>query len=393
MSPRLTMLLPHFPPDVAADGQLFALLARELAVAGTPVRVLTWRPRYQGLSEPAPARETRDEVEIHRCWAPAAGKSLLARFFSAWWLMKTGFLRALFSRGTLLIPSSPPTLGLVGWWLSWLGRRYIYVLHDIHPDLGLALGRLKPGLIAGLLRFVQRRNLARATVVTITQGMAQRARQIQPKADVQVIENWVDVSAISPRPKAASNFAQAQGLVSTFTVQYSGNLGLLHPLDGLVAAMDELPDCKLVFIGRGARLPATRQAAQGLANVSFHDYQPLEALADSLSACDVSAIALEPGADTLAMPSKLVGVLAAGRPVLALCPENTELGQLVSQTGCGVVVPDFNNPKAVAAAIANLKSDPQGLAVMARKARELAVSRFALAQATASYHALVQQKR
>lgn len=393
MSPRLTMLLPHFPPDVAADGQLFALLARELAAAGMDVRVLTWRPRYQGITEPAAARETRDGVRVSRCWAPAAGKSLPARLFSAWWLMKSGFLRALFSRGTLLIPSSPPTLALVGWWLSWLGRRYIYVLHDIHPDLGLALGRIKPGLAAGLLRFVQRRNLARGRVAAITEGMAETARRIQPRADVRVIENWVDTATISPRPKPASRFAQAHGLVDAFTIQYSGNLGLLHPLDGLVGAMKELPDCKLVFIGRGARLEATRVAANAAANIHFHDYQPLAELADSLAGCDLAAIALEPGADRLAMPSKLVGVLAAGRPVLALAPQASELGQLVASTGCGVVVPDFNNPKAVAEAIRGLRADPPALAAMARKARELAVTRFSLAEAVRKYSELVAQGR
>lgn len=389
MTAHLTMLLPHFPPDVAADGQLFWLLARELARSGVQVRVLTWRPRYQGLSENAPARETRDGFEIRRCWAPAGGKSLPGRAFAAWWLTYTGFWRALFTGGTLMIPSSPPTLGLVGWWLSWIGRRYIYVLHDLHPELGIALGRMKPGLVTGLLRFIQRRNLARGRVVAITEGMAENARKLQPKAEVRVIENWADVAAISPQPKAASKFAKAHGYSEAFTVQYSGNLGLLHPLDGLVGAMRELPDCKLAFIGRGARLEATKAAAQGAGNIHFHDYQPLGELADSLAACDVAAIALEPGADRLAMPSKLAGILASGRPVLALCPETSELGQLVTQSGCGVVVNDYNNPKAVADAIAKLKADPAALAGMAAKARELVSTRFSLAEATKKYAALV----
>jgi glycosyltransferase involved in cell wall biosynthesis len=273
--------------------------------------------------------------------------------------------------------------------LSWLGRRYIYVLHDIHPDLGIALGRFKPGLLTTALRFIQRRNLARGRVVAITEGMAQRVREIQPRADVRVIENWVDTSAISPRPKAAGNFARENGLTQPFVIQYSGNLGLLHPLDGLVGAMRELPDCALAFIGRGARLEATREAASGLPNVRFFDYQPLASLADSLSACDVAAVCIEPGADRLAMPSKLVGILASGRPVLALAPAGSELAQLVETTGCGVVVSDFNNPQAVAGAIRALRADPPRLASMGRKARELAATRFGLAQAVDKYEAVI----
>lgn len=347
---RVTMLLPHYPPDVAADGQLFALLARELAARGHTVRVKTFKPRYQGVRANALRRETADGVRVSRCWAPA-GKSLVARAFAAWWITTVMFWRALFSRGVLLMPSSPPTLGLVGWWLSWVGRKYVYVLHDVHPELGIVLGRLKPGLVAWLLRFAQRRALARGRVVTLTPGMADKARELQPSANVTVIPNWVDTRAIPPREKSDSAFAGEHGLVDPFVIQYSGNLGLLHPLDGLTLAMKELPECVLCYIGRGARLQHTKELARDLPNVRFFDYQPLATLPDSLAACDLAVIALEPGADRLAMPSKLQGILAAGRPVLALAPPESELARLIEQHQCGWVVGDSEDPIAVATAI------------------------------------------
>ncbi|MCC6465772.1 MAG: glycosyltransferase family 4 protein, partial [Planctomycetes bacterium] len=323
-------------------------------------------------------------------WAPIAGKSLPSRAFAAWWLTFTGFWRALFTRGPLLALSSPPTLGLVLWVLSWLGRKGIYVLHDLHPDLGLALGRLRPGFAASLLRFIQRRNLARAKVVAITQGMAENARRLQPRARPQVIENWVDCTAIAPKPKAESALARAQALAQPFVLQYSGNLGLLHPLDGLVRAMADLPDCVLAFIGRGARLEATRAAAAGLPNVRFLDYVPLAELGDSLAACDVAVVALEPGADRLAMPSKLVGILAAGRPVLALAPEGSELAQLVLQANCGLAA-DAADPAAIAAAVRRLRDDPALRESFSRNARSLAETRFSLTGAAEAYAALLAE--
>lgn len=367
---RVTMLLPHYPPDVAADGQLFALLVRELAARGHTVNLLTFAPRYQGVRVKAPSRETVDGVRVSRCWAPS-GKSLIARAFAAWWITTVMFWRAVFSRGVLVMPSSPPTLGLVGWWLSWVGRGYVYVLHDIHPELGIALGRFRPGLIASLLRFVQRRALARGHVVTLTPGMAEKARELQPRAQVTVIPNWVDTQAITPRDKAASAFAREHGLIEPFVIQYSGNLGLLHPLDGLTMAMKELPECVLCYIGRGAMLEPTKALARDLPNVRFFDYQPLEALPDSLAACDIAVIALEPGADRLAMPSKLQGILAAGRPVVALAPPDSELARLIEQYQCGWVVGDFNDPFAVAAAIGvAMSSNREQKAQAARQAAE-----------------------
>lgn len=389
MSKRLTMLLPYYAPDVAADGQLFSLLARELADRGIRVKVLTWKPRYQSMRATAPARETRDGAGIRRCWAPTAGKSIPARAFAAAWITAGALLRAIVSRGTLLIPSSPPTLALVGWLLSLFGRRWIYVLHDLHPELGIALGRMKPGIAAGLLRFIQRRALARARVATLTEGMAENARRLQPKARVTVIPNWADTQAIKPRAKADSDFARRHGLIEPFVVQYSGNLGLLHPLDGLTLAMRELPGCVLTYIGRGARLEDTRRLAQGMNNVRFFDYQPFATLPDSLAACDIAVVAIEPGADGLAMPSKLQGILAAGRPVLALAPPDSELARLVEHHDCGWVVADFNNPQAVARAISQAQADPQTAARKAAAARALAEGKFSTNAAAMAYEALL----
>lgn len=379
------MLLPHYPPDVAADGQLFALLARELAARGHDVRVLAWAPRYQGMRANWARHESTNGVRVSRCRAPG-GKSLLARAFAAWWITNTAFWRALFSRGVLLMPSSPPTLGLVGWWLSWVGRKYIYVLHDMHPELGIALKRLKPGLLASLLRFAQRRAMARGQTVTLTTGMAGKAQELQPRARVTVIPNWVDTQAIRPKPKAASVFAREHGLVDPFVVQYSGNLGLLHPLDGLTQAMRELPEAVLCYIGRGAKLEATKSLAQDMPNVHFFDYQPLATLDDSLAACDLAVVALEPGADRLAMPSKLQGILASGRPVLALAPPDSELAKLIEQHQCGWVVGDSNDAPAVAAAIrAAMSGNREQRAANARQAAE----QFSVQQAADAYQAII----
>ena len=382
---RVTMLLPYYPPDVAADGQLFSLLARELAAAGCSVRVLTWRPRYQGITSSAPARETVDGVEIRRMWAPKAGKSLIGRALAAMWLSRTGMLRALFSGGVLIIPSSPPTLALIGWWLRLIGRRYVYVLHDVHPELGVALGRMRPGLLAGWLRWVHRRVLRRGVTITLTQGMKLKALAIQPKAQVEVIPNWVDTQAIKPITKADSAFAKAHDLTEPFVIQYSGNLGLLHPLDGLTRAMAELPEAVLTYVGRGAKLEPTRKLAAGLPNVRFFDYQPFDQLAESLAACDLAVVAIEPAADRLAMPSKLQGVMAAGRAILALAPADSELAAIVREHDCGIVVSEFDDPAKVAAAIRELMSDRARLATLGTNARVAAEKTFNTRQAAERY--------
>lgn len=377
MLKRVTFLVPYFPPDVAADGQLFALLARELANRGHEVRVITWKPRYQGYSA-MPADD--GGLRVSRWWAPG-GKSLSARAFGAIWLYRTGFLRALFSRGTIIVPSSPPGLALAAWWLSWLGRRYVYVLHDIHPDLGIALGRLRPGPIASCIRWLNCRAMARArAVVTLTEGMKERALALMPRANVVVIPNWVDLDAIKPTPT---------GVVGPVVIQYSGNMGILHPLEGLTRAVGTMPDCELHFIGRGAKLEATRALVERekFANVKFFDYRPLAELGASLAACDIAAIALESGADKLAMPSKLQGILASGRPILCLAPPTSELAQFIERERVGVVVNEPENAEQVRAAIEKLR-DAALRDELGTRARAVAEAQFGVAKAADAYEML-----
>ena len=388
---RVTFLLPYFPPDVAADGQLFALLARELAKRHHSVRVLTYKPRYQGVGNEVSPDDAIEGAKISRWWAPATGKGLIGRAFAAWWLMASGFWRALFSRGTLIVPSSPPGLALGPWWLSWLGRRYIYVLHDIHPELGIALKRMRPGLVASTVNLINRLAMRRAwAVVTLTEGMKEHALKLQSRADVRVIPNWVDLEAIQPVAKRDSRFAQENGLVEPFVIQYSGNLGLLHPLEGLTKAVGLMPRVVLTFIGRGARLESLRSlvAREDITNVRFFDYRPLVQLGDSLGASDIAVIALEPGADKLAMPSKLQGILASGRAILCLAPAASELARLVEFERVGIVVNDPLNVQAIHLAIEQLQ-DPALRAEMGSCARAIAVARYSTKTAADEYEWLL----
>jgi colanic acid biosynthesis glycosyl transferase WcaI len=160
---------------------------------------------------------------------------------------------------------------------------------------------------------------------------------------------------------------------------------LLHPLDGLTLAMKELPGAVLTYIGRGAKLGSTREAARGLPNVRFFDYQAFDQLADSLAACDLAVVAIEPGADRLAMPSKLQGILASGRPVLVLAPIDSELAQIVERHDCGWVVADYNNAQAVARTIKEIIRNDEERRKRGALARRVAETTYSVQSAADAY--------
>ena len=125
---------------------------------------------------------------------------------------------------------------------------------------------------------------------------------------------------------------------------HSGNVGHAQDLDSLVRAgtfLRDLDDLVIAIIGMGAR----HAELVGLAKllevdaVRFLHYQPRDVLQQSLSAANVHVIGLAPGLAGYVVPSRLYGVLAVGRPVIAAADPESETAQVVERVGCGIVVP------------------------------------------------------
>jgi glycosyltransferase involved in cell wall biosynthesis len=105
-------------------------------------------------------------------------------------------------------------------------------------------------------------------------------------------------------------------------------------------------------------------------------YQPRELLPAALSTGDLHFIGLAPGLAGYVVPSRLYGVMSAGRPVIVAADDESETAALVRRVGCGVVVPP-SRPELLTQAIRDAYEGRLDLAGMGRRARE-----YALADAT-----------
>jgi glycosyltransferase involved in cell wall biosynthesis len=157
-----------------------------------------------------------------------------------------------------------------------------------------------------------------------------------------VIHNWADTEAIVPASKD-NPFSREHGLHDKFVVMHSGNLGLSQNLDAWIEVAAKLtsePDVVFLFIGDGVRRDALEAdvARRGLGNVSFLPYQPRETLCESYASADVFIVSLKPGLAGYIVPSKLYGILAAGRPYVAAVEQATEVAAITREHDCGVVV-------------------------------------------------------
>jgi len=109
-----------------------------------------------------------------------------------------------------------------------------------------------------------------------------------------------------------------------------------------------------VFCGNGAGRADLVARCQGLHNVRFLDLQPSERLPDLLATADIHLLPQRADAADLVMPSKLTGMLASARPVVATAHAGTELATVV-QT-CGLVVPP-EDTEAMVLAVRTLAAD------------------------------------
>lgn len=378
----------YFYPDTASTAQLLTELCVSLAVEHE-VSVLCGTPSYNPVKR-IKARwpfkcENYQNVRVFRAAGTSFSRTNMAgrclNYVS--YLVNASLSSLLIEKPDIVVTmTDPPIAGLVG--LLVRKRRkvpMVIVVHDLHPDIGVLLGKLRNPLVIKLVDAIVRFMLKRTEhVVTIGKSMQQRiaAKGVDVRS-TSVISNWVDVDLIDPQPKE-NPFSLEHGTVDDFVVMYSGNIGLSQNLSSVIDAAFILKDrsnIRFVFIGEGAAKAELRRTSerQNLRNVLFLPYQPKEALRYSLSSGDVHLIPLDERLQGCIVPSKVSGIMAAGRPFLALVNEHSEIAEIVRRFGCGVVVkPD--NAEALAETISEILNAPKRLEEMGRSGREAAVRYF-----------------
>jgi glycosyltransferase involved in cell wall biosynthesis len=218
-------------------------------------------------------------------------------------------------------------------------------------------------------------------------------RETAARAKTRIIHVWSDDRAISPRPKTASREAARLRVLNQFVVQYSGNHGRFHDIETLLAVAETFtPGDGIVFqfIGEGQkkRLVDERFSAGGRSHIYSSSYVPKQSLAESLAMADLGVVAQLPGQERVCYPSKLLGIMAAGRPILAICPPDCDIGRMIRQSRLGFVVAN-GDVAAARRVLLTARADPDRLERMGQNAARCLRDHFTLAQAADSYFQLI----
>jgi glycosyltransferase involved in cell wall biosynthesis len=389
-----------FYPDTSATGQLLTELCESLVdTHGWRVSVVAGLPL-----QPDPVsglggfsmlqREAYRGIDILRARGTRLSKRRFAGRFSnygSYFLSACHAGLRLDRPDVVVAQTDPPIIGLAA---SLAARRFgapfVMVYQDIFPEVGRLLEDFQSKRVNRCLDRVNRALLRRAAaVVAIGETMARRLVEVKgaDPRKVTVIHNWADRAALGPEPKRNA-LAQELGLADRFVVLHSGNLGLSQGLETLLEAaslLRDLPDVLFVFQGDGVKRDAlaARARALGRDNVRFLPYAPRHHLRYVFGAADMQVVSLRRGLAGFIVPSKLYGILAAGRPYVAAVEEDSEVADLTVRHDSGLVVPP-ESPEALAKAIVRLYEDAalrahlgaNGLAASALHDRPVAVAAY-----------------
>ena len=380
--PRVLFINRSYWPDNEATGQLLTELTEDLSKQ-FDVSVIAGRPNVNttGEAHHSIRVQYRNGVRVLRVPHLRLPKhSFFGRGLNFITFLIAALLRGLIlgRQDVIVVESDPFLLPYVGWSLRLRhNSRFLIYLQDIHPNLGLAIGHLNDSLLMGFLSRSLRSLYRRADrVVVLSEDMRQTliSDGIDP-VSCTIVPNWVDTKLVNPE-RGMNRFRLEAGIPeSTFLVMYSGNLGVTQQLELLLEAAEQLRDEQEIlfaFIGSGsakARLESIVQS-KNLTNVRFFPYQPKENLGSSLSAADLHVISVHPNALDYLMPSKLYGIMAAGRPVLAVVRPTSQLARVIESGRIGTIVPPGNSA-AIAAAIQAARLNRASLELQGQQARRL----------------------
>ena len=339
---RILLLNQTFYPDVVATAQYLTGLAEALAERGHEVRVLAAQRAYDDPARRFAKRERYRDIEIERVGGTGFGKdakwrraldfgSFLLR--AALRVLRTGRVDCV-----VALTSPPLVAALAALRCRLSGERFVYWVMDMNPDEALAAGWLGPGVVAWLLERISRFTLHAAdAVVVLDRYMRERvlSKGVAEKR-VRVVPPWSMDRYAFWDPEGRAAFRERHGLMGKYVVMYSGNHSPVHPLDTLLETAVRLgadPRFCFVFIGGGSEFRRLRGAAeaQGLANIKFLPYEPIESLAGSLSAADLQAVVLGSAMVGTIHPSKLYNILAVGSPVLYIGPKQSHISDIMDE--------------------------------------------------------------
>jgi colanic acid biosynthesis glycosyl transferase WcaI len=368
---RVLLLNLYYPPDTSATAKMAQTVVQALSQKHD-VTVLCGRPSYDP-TERRPWRlfqsEQAGRVRMLRVGSSDYPRTeMKRRVFNYLSYVALAIPRALFIPcDVVLAMTDPPFEGIVGAIVSLLKKKpYVYNIRDMYPDMAVGGSIVGPGPLARVWEKLHRWALRRATrVVVLGEDMRNRilAKGVDPSG-VVIVRDGADLGTTQPQAPDPAVIQVIRGNFR-FVLVHAGNLGFYGAWDTLLAGASLLADdgIGLVFVGEGAERARLGSAAADLRNVRFLPFFPGSKVASVLAAADAHLITVKRGLEGVVVPSKMYGILAAGKPIVAVAPRECDVVSIGESRGFSVYA-DPDDPAAFACVVREISGQPEKLQAM-----------------------------
>jgi glycosyltransferase involved in cell wall biosynthesis len=378
---RILLLNLYYPPDTSATAKMAHTIVDTLSIFHT-VSVLCGRPSYDTSERRAWRLYQTETVGLARIIR--VGSTAFPRFDMKKRLLNyltytaLAIPRALFAKcDVVLAMTDPPFQGIIGAFVAMLKRKpYVYNIRDLYPEMALGGSLVEPGLFSRVWEALHRRALRRATrVIVLGEDMRARiiAKGIEPSRVVVIRDGAETFPPNTPLPVPDPDVVRAIRGNFSFVLLHAGNIGFYGAWNTLVTAARKLTSdgVGLVFVGDGAQRAEVEAAAAGSNNIRFIDYFTYGKIPSVLAAADAHIVTVKRGLEGVVVPSKMYGILAAGKPIVAVAPKESDVASLGVQQGFAVAA-DPDKPAELARVVRELTADLNRVKAMGDAARAAA---------------------
>ena len=354
---KLLVYAHYYYPDVASTGQILKELCEGMKDA-FDITVICVVPSYSGvIDEKYKTQRIYNEeingINVIRVRVPEFQKSnklsriknLLSYFFNS--LLATLKLE---KHDYIFTISQPPILGgllgVLGKWIK--GGKLIYNIQDFNPEQTMAVGYSKNKLLLSSVMMLDKFSCKKSDeVIVVGRDMQETLKNRFNNKKVPkntFINNWIDEKEIYPLEQNHHKivaFKKKYNLQDKFIIMYSGNIGLYYDLENIIKVIGKfngIDDVVFAFVGDGTVKNKIENYVKEnkLSNVTFIPYQDKADLVYSLNAADIHWVVNAKGIKGVSVPSKLYGVMAAGKPVLGVLDKGSEARLIVDECNCGL---------------------------------------------------------
>ena len=374
---RVLLLNLYYPPDTSATAKMAQTVVKALAFEHD-VTVLCGRPSYDP-TERRPWRFYQSEKDgrttiIRVGSTDYPRREMRKRVLNYLSYVLLSVPRALFLPcDVVLAMTDPPFEGIVGALVALLkGKPFVYNIRDMYPDMAVGGAIVGPGFLSRVWEKLHRWALKRAArVIALGGDMRDRiiAKGVSP-GNISIVRDGTEIPDATLQPAPLDH--EVIALIRKdfrFVLLHAGNLGFYGAWETLIQGAAQLSDegIGLVLVGDGAQRDHLKHAAKDIPSIRFLPFFPGSKIPSVLAAADAHVITVKRGLEGVVVPSKMYGILAAGKPILAVAPEACDVVSIGKTMGFSLSV-DPDNAAEFAETVRRIAADPDLVCSMGRAA-------------------------